>query len=109
MWGWSERNLECADALVGDGRLMTSAAVARSVAADCGEYPGVVCARSGRASTSVTVSTSFLFIYLGYLCAGIGAASSGRPIRPAVRERRRWLHEVWLRPPLPEQCCQRAN
>src|ERR1700680_4521817 len=101
MWGWSERNLECADALVGDGRLMTSASVARSVAADCGEYPGVVCARSGRASTSVTVGTSFLFIYLGYLCAGLVPRRAAGPIRPAVRERRRGVHEGWVRPPPP--------
>ena len=64
MRGWHERNFECADALVGDGRLMTSASVARSVAADWGEYPGLVCARSGRASTSVSVSASLLFISL---------------------------------------------
>ena len=61
------------DALAGDGRLMTSASVARSVAADWGEYPGLVCARSGRASTSVTVTASFLFIYRRIPVFGLGA------------------------------------
>lgn len=43
---------------------MTSASAARSAAADRGEYPGVVCARSGSASTSVMESARCLFILL---------------------------------------------
>jgi hypothetical protein len=62
MCGCSERNFECADALVAEARAIASASVARSVAAGRGEYPVVVWAPSGAASAKTSESARCLFI-----------------------------------------------
>src|ERR1700716_1181578 len=78
MCGWSERNLECAEALDGDGRAIASASATRSATAACWEYPGVVCAPSGRDSASNAIKT-YLVIPCDVLCVMVSLAPNKRP------------------------------